>query len=130
LPNRVDFAFPVTIDVVERLKFGDLRLLAVTSENRLPNLPDVPTMVELGHADFIPVVWYGYVVPANTPSAIVERLYAAFAKVVADPGVQARLKSLGLVTKLMAPAAFGEFMSTERARWRKVITDNAIVADQ
>jgi tripartite-type tricarboxylate transporter receptor subunit TctC len=126
LADRVQYFFPTVVDAIELGKSGQIRLLAVTSEERLPSLPNVPTMAELGFADFNPVVWYGYLVPAHTPEDVVARLEKTFAKAVLDPTVQERLSSLGLTAKVAGPAEFGRLIESESARWRKVIEENNI----
>jgi len=86
LGGQTDFSFASVIDELELAKAGKLRILAVTSVLRMPNLPDVPTMSELGFRDFTPSIWYGYDVPTGTPQAIVDRLAMAFAKAASQPG--------------------------------------------
>ena len=74
-----------------------LRALAVTSEQRLPNLPDVPTMRELGFPTINPTLWYGYVAPVGTPPAIVSKLADAITRAVRAPAFQNRFKPLSFV---------------------------------
>ncbi|HSV83074.1 MAG TPA: tripartite tricarboxylate transporter substrate binding protein [Ramlibacter sp.] len=126
LGNQVQFICATTADVTKLVKSGDLRLLAVTSEQRLPELADTPTMAELGFADFYPSTWYAFLVPARTPAAVVERLHGAFAKSASDPGVQERLRGLGLTITLRSGPELGRFMREDVARWRRVIQDNNI----
>ena len=126
LGNQVQFIFVSTVAATEFAKHGDFRLLAVTSEQRVRSFPDVPTMVEQGFADFTPMLWYGYVVPAKTPTPIVDRLYDAFAKAANDPGTQQRLGDLGLTVRIRSGADFGRYMGEESVRWRRVISENNI----
>ena len=126
LGNQVQFICATVADVTKLAKSGDLRLLAVTSEQRLPELPDVPTMAELGFADFYPSTWYAFLVPAKTPGDVVDRLYNAYAKTASDPGVQERLSALGLTIKVRNGAELGKFMRDDVARWGRVIQENQI----
>ena len=126
LGNRVGFMFVSSLEGMQVAKTGGIRVLAVTSEQRLPNLPNAPTMAELGFADFTPAVWYGFVVPANTPAPIVDRLYNAISKAANDPAVQARLGDLGLRMKIRSGAEFGRQMHDESIRWRRVVEENQI----
>ena len=103
-----------------------LRVLAVTSEQRLPNLPDVPTMRELGFPAINPTLWYGYVAPAGTPPAIVSKLADAITRAVRDPAFQSRFKPLSFVEDIKTGEALTAFINAEAARWKEVITENKI----
>ncbi len=129
LGNQVQLFFPSTAEGLSLAKSGKVRLLAVTSEQRIPTLPDVPTMKELGFADFNPRLWYAFLAPANTPANVVRVLQDAFAKAVADPSVNKRLTALGFAPEIKDPAAVSAFMKSEAARWGKVIKDNNIKVD-
>jgi tripartite-type tricarboxylate transporter receptor subunit TctC len=124
--NRVQFMFISSLEGVQMAKAGGIRVLAVTSEQRLPTMPDVRTMAEVGFADFTPAVWYGYLVAAKTPKDVVDRLHSAVANVANDPGVQARLADLGLTVKMRSGAEFGRYMREESSRWRRVVKENQI----
>ncbi|MDO9437245.1 tripartite tricarboxylate transporter substrate binding protein [Hydrogenophaga sp.] len=124
--DQVQFTFGSTIAVMGMVKSGDLRLLAVTSPKRLANFPDVPTMVEQGFPDFVPMLWYGYMAPAKTPPAIVEKLHGAIAKAVRDPAVQTRFAEQGLAVEVRGPADFGRYMQEESRYWHKVIVDGKV----
>lgn len=124
--DQVQFTFGSTIAVMGMVKSGDLRLLAVTSPKRLASFPDVPTMVEQGFADFTPMLWYGYMAPARTPTAIVERLHTAIAKATQDPAIQKRFAEQGLSVDVRGPADFGRYMQEEARYWRKVIVDGKV----
>ncbi len=126
LGDQVQFICATVADVIELTKSGDFRLLAVTSEKRLTSLPDVPTMAELGFADFDAASWNAYLVPAKTPSDIVDRLYNAFAKAASDPGVQEQLTKLGVAVRAKNRTELVKFLHDESARWRRVIEENKI----
>ena len=126
LGNQVQFTIVNIPDVIELANSGDLRLLAVTSEQRLPNLPNVPTMAELGFPDLTSASWTSYLAPAGTPSDTIDRLYTAFAKAASDAGVQERLGKLGVVTRARNGAELGRFMNDESGRWRRIIEENQI----
>jgi tripartite-type tricarboxylate transporter receptor subunit TctC len=126
LGEQAQFATLNIPEVLELAKSGALRLLAVTSEQRLPDLPDVPTLKELGFAEPVSVSWTANLVPANTPADIVERLHNAFAKAVSEPGTKERLSKMGVVVNAMKGAELGRFMNDEATRWRRVIEENQI----
>ena len=112
---------------VAALKGDDkLRVLAVTSEQRLPLLPDVPTMRELGFPAINPTLWYGYVAPAGTPPAIVSKLADAITRAVREPGFQNRYKPLSFVEDIKTGEALTSFINNEAARLKEVVVENKI----
>jgi tripartite-type tricarboxylate transporter receptor subunit TctC len=130
LGNEVQMFFASTAEALPLSAAGQVRVLAVTSEERLSTMPEVPTMKELGFAQFNPRLWYAFLAPANTPADIVSRLHDAFAKATRDPSAQERLNAIGFAVEIKDSAAVTAFMKEEAARWSKVIKDNDIkVAD-
>jgi tripartite-type tricarboxylate transporter receptor subunit TctC len=127
--NQVQLFFPSTAEALSLAKSGKVRLLAVTSEQRVPALPNVPTMKELGFADFTPRLWFAFLAPAKTPPGTVKALEEAFAKAASDRAVNERLMALGFAPEIKDAAALSVFMNAEAARWRKVIKDNKIVGE-
>jgi tripartite-type tricarboxylate transporter receptor subunit TctC len=127
--NRVHLMFVSSLEGMQMVRAGGIRVLAVTSEQRLPGLPEVPTMAELGFADFYPAVWYGFMVPAKTPADVRDRLHQAFAKGAADPGVREQLSKLGLTVKVRNGAEFAQFIREEDGRWSRVVKENGITME-
>lgn len=123
--NRVQLMFVSSLEGVQMEKSG-IRILGVTSEQRMPSLPNVPTMTELGFPDFHPAVWYGFVVPTSTPKDAIDRLNKAFVKAANDPGVRDRLAALGLTVKIRSAPEFDKYMREETARWGRVVKENNI----
>ncbi len=109
---------------------GKLRPLAVTSPKRMPELPDVPTLQELGVPGFEAQAWWGMFAPAGTPDAIVNRMNAAVVKALQEPPVQERLKQMGVVITATSPADTDRFVKSEVEKWGKVVRDNKITAGQ
>ena len=109
---------------------GKLRPLAVTSPKRMPELPDVPTLQELGVPGFEAQAWWGMFAPAGTPDAIVNRMNAAVVKALQEPPVQERLKQMGVVITTTSPADTDRFVKSEVEKWGKVVRDNKITAGQ
>ena len=128
MANQIQYFFASPVEAAGLSDSADIRLLAVTSEQRVSNLPKVPTMKELGLGNNDPRIWYGYYAPAKTSAAIIDRLYKAFATAMADPAVQTRLQSMGFIVKVDEPAAVTKFIQAESARWKKVIEENNIKA--
>ena len=108
--------------VIDEIKTGKLKALAVTSLTRSPHLPDVPTLDASGIKGYEMVTWFGFGVPAGTPPDIIQRLRDEVAKVAADPAVQAKLKEAGLdPIEQMQPAAFAKFIEADLAKWAPII---------
>lgn len=126
IANRAHLMFVSSLEGMQMVKSGGIRVLGVTSEQRLPTLPDAPTMKELGFASFTPSVWYGFVVPTGTPADIVDRLHKAFVKVANDASVRERMSALGLTVRIQSASEFGDFMRDEATRWGRVVKDNNI----
>jgi tripartite-type tricarboxylate transporter receptor subunit TctC len=100
---------------------GKLRALAVTSANRSPVLPDVPTAVEAGFQNFVVTAWYGIVAPAGTPADVVNRLNEAANKALQDPGLREKLAQQGSDAAGGTPAQFGDHLKKELARWTEAV---------
>lgn len=117
ISDRVNFMFLTASAALPQIQGGKLRPLAVTSEQRLPTLKDVPTMKEQGFDNFVLRSFDGLTVKAGTPPEIVERLNAELAKALATPEVRARLAELALEPQATSVAAFGQILSSESERW-------------
>jgi tripartite-type tricarboxylate transporter receptor subunit TctC len=109
---------------------GRLRALAVTSPKRMAQLPDVPTLSELGLPNFEAQAWWGMLGPAGIPADILARMNAEMAKALKLPAVQERLIQMGVEVTASSPEDFGKFVRNEVDRWGKVVRDNNIKAGQ
>ena len=105
---------------------GMLRGLAVTSLDRVPSMPDMPTVAESGLPGYDLTAWYGVVVPAGTPKPIVNKLSQTIAKVVASPDFRARVEGMSGIPKSTTPEEFAAFMELERPKWKKLIEESGI----
>jgi len=103
-----------------------VRAIGLASMERNPAVPDVPTMKELGLADFDVGTWSGIIGPKGVPADIVKKVNDAVADVVNDPVIRKRLLEEGAEIRLMSAAEFGQFMRTENQRWVKVVRDAGI----
>jgi tripartite-type tricarboxylate transporter receptor subunit TctC len=112
--------------VVPQIRGGKVRAIGLASRERNPAVPEVPTMSELGIADFEVGTWSGLIGPKGVPQDVVQKINAAVAAVVNDPTVRQRLLDEGAEIKLMSPAEFGTFMRAENQRWVKVVKDAGI----
>jgi tripartite-type tricarboxylate transporter receptor subunit TctC len=96
----------------------------------MTELPNVPTMHELGWKNLVTSSWQGVLVPTGTPRPIVEKLHAAIVKVLADPTIQARMRNAGVIAVASkSPEDFKAYMDTETAKWTKVIEESGVRAD-
>jgi tripartite-type tricarboxylate transporter receptor subunit TctC len=111
---------PTTL-VLPHVQTGRLRALAITSDRRFPSLPDLPTVAESGLPGFNTHQWYGILVPAATPNAIVNRLNSEFVKVMHMPEVTSRLISEASIPIGSSPQEFAAYFKDEIAKWVKVV---------
>ena len=103
------------------IKAGKVRALAVSSEERSPAFPDVPTMKELGYPDLISYSWFGISVPAKTPQPIVDRLATEIQAVLKEPAVVKRWEEIGAEGSTMTPAEVTQFIQAEIDKWTPVV---------
>ena len=108
---------------------GQIRILAVGSETRSPQAPNVPTLAELGVSNFDVDLWYGVLAPAGTPPAIVGRYNESLNAILADPGVRATLARQGLIARGGDPARLAALIRKDRARWADVVKRAGITPD-
>jgi tripartite-type tricarboxylate transporter receptor subunit TctC len=102
------------------IKSGKLKALAVTSANREPSLPNVPTVGETVHG-YESTAWFGVGMPKGTPRDIINRMNAAINKVMSEPKVRERLAELGGVPITGTPDDFGKIIQAETDKWAKVV---------
>ena len=124
-----DFVFPPAVTIASQLHAGKVRALAVAHTERLPSMPDVPTMTEAGLKGFTADAWFLAAVPAGTPKPIVDRLYAEIAKALPAPDVKAKLDSMGVLASGLDPQASARFLGAEVDKWRSVIKTAGITLD-
>lgn len=115
--------------VLPQVRAGKLKALAVTTAERFPALPDLPTFREIGIPEVVATAWIGIVVPASTPAALVQRINEAFVAALKDPQVVERLRGQGMETVGNSPQAFARFMQDELARWGPVIKRSGVSFD-
>jgi tripartite-type tricarboxylate transporter receptor subunit TctC len=109
---------------------GKLRGLAVTSLKRSPNMPEFPTMVEEGVADFEAISWFGLLAPAGTPAAVVAKLHQEAVRIVSHPDVREKFGLIGLDVVGDPPDAFAAIIRSDTLKWAKVIKDAGIKAGE
>ncbi|GAA5232186.1 tripartite tricarboxylate transporter substrate binding protein [Verticiella sediminum] len=127
IAGHVDMVIASPVAVVEHVRTGSLKALAVTSAERIEQLPDVPTLKESGY-DIEVNTWYMVVAPAKTPQDIVERMSAAVRESVASPAVHARITQIGAIPQASTPQEMGALLKDERTVWGKLIQEAGISA--
>ncbi|MBV8322496.1 MAG: tripartite tricarboxylate transporter substrate binding protein [Hyphomicrobiales bacterium] len=119
--GRIDFFFVSYSSLLPFLQAGKVRVIAVTSPQRLPVLPDIPTMTEAGFAGISLDAWFGLVAPAGTPDAVIDKLNAAFVRAVRDPNVVKQMTEQGAEAVATTPTEFAAFIASETERFSKVV---------
>jgi tripartite-type tricarboxylate transporter receptor subunit TctC len=114
---------------LQQIKAGKLIAYAVTSPQRLPQLPDVPTVSEAGLAGYDSTGWFGVVAPASTPSAVVQKLNAEIVAALNDEQIKAGMRNLGVEPAPTTPEQFEAYIRSETAKWAKVIKQANIKID-
>lgn len=127
--GQVQMSFDTMPSVIGQIKAGKLRALAVTSPQRNPQLPQVPTMAEAGLRDVEISAWYGIYMPASTPKAVQQKVHDEVNKVIAMPETKTRLEAVGAELRPMPQADFGSFHLAEYKRFGDIIRKNNIKLD-
>ena len=112
--------------VVPQIRGSKVRAIGLASKERNPAVPDVPTLAELGVADFDVGTWSGLIGPKGVPADVVTKINEAVSAVVNDPAIRKRLVDEGAEIRLMSPQDFGIFMRAENVRWVKVVKEAGI----
>jgi tripartite-type tricarboxylate transporter receptor subunit TctC len=121
IAKRLDFMMDPPAALIEFVRDGRLRALAVTGERRFFALPDVPTIAEAGVSGYLVTAWQGLVAPAGLPEPIVTRLNTEVVAILKEPAVVERLRALGNDPKPMSPEQFKARMAADVAKWTAVV---------
>ncbi len=119
--GRVQVMYPSSISVLPQIKAGQIRVLAVMSERRAAELPDVPTTREAGLPNLVVNIWYGLMAPQGTPPSIVDQLHREVVNGLSRGEIRERLATTGVEPVGSSPAEFSAFALVERSRWAAVI---------
>lgn len=127
--GQIEVLFHNAPVLLPHIKAGTLRPLAITSAKRSLSAPDVPTMAEAGVSDFEITAWFGFMAPGATPPALVKRISADIARIVATPDMQERILAQASEPVGSTPEEYAAFIQTEIVKWRAVIKQADIKAD-
>ncbi|WP_066341056.1 Bug family tripartite tricarboxylate transporter substrate binding protein [Azohydromonas lata] len=129
LGGQVDLTFGTPPPYMPHIATGKLRALAVTGKARLPSLPNVPTAAEAGLPKLDATSWFAVFAPAKTPQAVVDKLSAEIARIVATPAFKQKAAEQGAAADYMSPQQLGDYSRAELARWGQVVKASRISAD-
>ncbi|MCR0984815.1 Bug family tripartite tricarboxylate transporter substrate binding protein [Roseomonas populi] len=129
LSRRVDFMFATIPSVIEQIRAGKLRAMAVSSLHRSRSAPDVPAMAELGFPGFDASSWFGMVAPAGTPPELVRKISSDAASILKRPDIEKQMVDQGADPVGNSPAEFAAFISAEIDRWSEVVRRSGAVPE-
>jgi tripartite-type tricarboxylate transporter receptor subunit TctC len=132
MAGRIDMMFDQVSEATQKLQAGQIKAFAVTAKDRLPSLPDIPTVDEEGMKGLYINIWYGLWAPAGTPKEIIARLNAAAVKAMADPTLKKRFADLGLdmpPPDQQTAQALGALQKAEIKKWWPIIKAAGIKAE-
>ena len=130
LGNEVQFILDNLVIMLPHIQAGKVRALAVANDQRLPQLPDVPTLAEVGYPQLNLTSWIGIAAPAGTPDAVVQTLHKAVRQVATSPAMIANLKDRGVIPpEEMTPAAFEKMMAERMVKFGDVVKRASIKAE-
>jgi len=129
LGGQIDLMFTTAASVAPYIASGKLRALAVTSPQRSPAMPSVPTVAESGVPGYVAESWYGLYAPAGTPTEVVARLHAAIRKAAHSETFSKRIADEGIVVIASPPEELTRYVATEQARWGQLVREAHIQLD-
>lgn len=127
--GEIQVAMDPTMTMLPLIQNGQVRAIAVTTPDRSPEMPDIPTTKEAGYPKIVSTYWLGVVAPAGTPASIVRKLNGAFRDSLAGPEIRARLSALSARVKIGAPEDFGKMLAEELALWTAIANSANVRAD-
>ncbi len=130
LGGQVQMMFDAVTTMSQHVKAGQVKALGTTGKTRSSVLPDVPTISEAGVPGYEATIWLGVMAPKGTPAAIVNRLNAEIAKIVARSDVRDEWAKQGAVGMTMTPDAFGRYMAEDIVKWERVVKISGAKPDQ
>ena len=128
--GHVDLFFSGYPAAIPLIRAGNIKVLAVSSGERVPSIPDVPTVSEVtGIKEFNLTVWQGFFVPRGTPKDIIDKLNAAINSILVEPDVKQKLSEAGAYVRPMSAGQFAEFVETQRQKYKQIFKETGIAAE-
>ncbi len=127
--GQIQLFFDAATGLINQGKAGKVRLIGVSSDRRLPAVPDVPTFIEQGFAGFTGSTWAGMLAPSATPKDIIKRMSDEVGRIIKSDETRARLDAMGTFAAGGSPEEFDGFIASETSKWAKVIKDAGVKAD-
>jgi tripartite-type tricarboxylate transporter receptor subunit TctC len=121
MAGQTDLMFDTMLSALPHVKAGKLKALAVTSSQRSPVAPNIPTVAESGLPGYEAIAWNGILAPAGTPKEVIARLNTELRKVLENPDVRQRFEAQGFAASWNSPTDFGNFLQAEVGKWAKVV---------
>jgi len=121
MAGQTDLMFDTMLSAMPHVKAGKLKALAITSSQRSPVAPHLPTVAESGLPGYEAIAWNGLLAPAGTPKDVVARLNTELKKALENPDVRQRFEAQGFAASWNSPATFGSFLQAEVDKWAKVV---------
>ncbi|WP_240939274.1 tripartite tricarboxylate transporter substrate binding protein [Diaphorobacter sp. HDW4A] len=129
MSGQADLMFDTMLSSMPFVKGGKLKAIAVTSSQRSPIAPDIPTVAEAGLPGYEAIAWNGIQAPAGTPKDIIDKLNAELRKALENPEVKQRFEAQGFSSAWNTPANYGQFIQAEVDKWAKVVKASGAKVD-
>ncbi|MCC5969083.1 MAG: tripartite tricarboxylate transporter substrate binding protein [Pararhodobacter sp.] len=129
IAGQVDLVFATPISLISHEESGDVRMLAISSPERDASFPDLPTTTELGYPELVSSFWFGFLAPAGTPDAEVERFSASLQRAMSDEELQQRMRNSGMEPHVGGPDAMQAQLDWDSEFWGGVIAEHEITLE-
>jgi tripartite-type tricarboxylate transporter receptor subunit TctC len=129
IAGHVQLMFDTTQSVLQHIREGRVRALAIASKERLATAKELPTMAEQGMPDFEAISWNGFLAPRGTPPAIVARLNKEVVAAIADPKLKERFAELGSILRPTTPEEFAGYLSAEIDKWGAIVRSSGATVE-
>ncbi|OWU84515.1 hypothetical protein ATO6_12610 [Oceanicola sp. 22II-s10i] len=125
--NELNFSAPVSL--LDHEKSGDLKMLAITTPERMQQFPDLPTTTELGYPSLVSSFWFGVMAPAGSPSEMTSKVSTAVQNAMKDEGLREKMINVGMIPEVGGPAELQAWLDKDFEVWGKVVKDNNITLE-
>jgi tripartite-type tricarboxylate transporter receptor subunit TctC len=116
--------FLVIPPIKQHVESGKLLALSTLAARRVEAMPGVPTMTELGRPEMTNAIWFGYLAPAKTPQAVIDKLARAFGQLQSDSALAMRIAEMGAVLSIVGPVEFARIIDDDRRRYGRIVAES------